>query len=86
MGTRLSLIILLKHLTKVCVCVIFMYSVLSLTLLQPSISSCCPSRENGLDIDPHWSIHAVPSSHYTEAQTLGTAAEILLIFSCIHEF
>ena len=48
----------------------FMCCMSSLTLLQPSISSCCPSWENGLHIDPHWSIHAVPPTHYTEAQTL----------------
>lgn len=50
-----------------------------LTLLEPSIRSCRPSRENGLDIDAHWSIHAVPPSYYTEAQTLVAAAETLSI-------
>lgn len=40
------------------------------TFLQPSISSCCPTRKYGLDVDSHWSIHAVPPSNYAEAQTL----------------
>lgn len=45
------------------------------TFLQPSISSCCPAREYGLDVDSHWSIHTVPSSNYAEAQTLGTSSQ-----------
>lgn len=49
-----------------------------LTLLQSSISSSCPTGENGLHIDPHRSIHAVPPTHNTKAQTLRTAGYILL--------
>lgn len=40
---------------------------------QSSIGGCSSSREDGLHVDPHWSIHAVLSSHNAETKALALA-------------
>lgn len=52
----------------------------SITLLQPSICSCCASGENALHKDSHWSINAVLSSHYAESQTLRKNSDIFSVY------